>query len=1717
MTCQLVRLDFVDAKRMLSCFMVFVLISGVLASIPLIKSQGTQPTISGSVTPTFGNTTTEFNFTANYSDADNELGYVNVVIDGIEHNMSKTDESDTDYTDGAFFYYTCTLNSSIHSYYFECSDGNTIVKTETFSGPIMNVSGNPWFHAGGDLSYSIAYTGEQVQLSFTIANEHPPIPSNYFDLGLYLDIVRIDSGLGSLVWLNISLNYSLCPYTLGFNESTITLMYWNGTSWCSPLEKGIDKNSKIVWANYTFIPIISLQALRENIPPTVSVVNIIPSISEFGMPISFAGSGNDADGDTIVEYNWRSSIDGFISSLPVFTKRTLSVGEHIIYFKVKDSNGSWSAEETYSLIITQSDDWLGFGHDQYHTGNNTVEGIQPPITNATIWSKTIDSSSLIRSQPTVCNGLVYFGTLSPLSSIIALYESNGSIAWSANKGQIFGSVAVIGDKLYALTKYPDSTLYCLNSLTGEQNWSYKIPNELDVKGSPVIVNGLVYFGAYGNDSADTLFAIDANTGSKVWSVNTGSGITSTVAVSYGKVIAAMSNGNICAYNQNNGSLIWTSHIDEKILDSSPVVSDGIIYVGSNSSMHALYESNGTEIWNFSSCTGVTGTATVAYDTVYFSGLDQTIYALNKWTGSLIWSLYLGQFTTNAFAYSTGYLYGSTYELQTSTSHSVFAINCTTGTIAWYYNTTSGSQSSPSIAHGKMFVSTSLGTVTAFSPLADLRVESIRVSDSKPHVGQHVNVSAILSNVGNSLVYTKVAFYLDSVSQPNLISIVNVSVGTGENAEVNIDFEVPIGTHQIIARLESSIPEDINMSNDQASISLISITDDLGWRTLGQGPARLGNTISEVPMGNTSTWIYEDLTSKITVASPVVSNGKVIFGMGSSIRCLALSNGSLLWNHASPSAVSATPTVVHGVIYYVTASGHVCALDEDDGNLIWQSRVSTNALTVSPLVVEGKVIVGGMSPILYALREVDGSIAWTYGTLSNITSAASYHNGFAYFGTEDGILKSVKVSDGSPHWNFSSGQGAIRSAPVIVDDGNVRIYFGTDGGFLLGLDVNGNSIFIENIGEPIRGSPAYYDGKLYFASGCSNLYAYDISTEGQHVKAWNVSFNITPCEIDRYICASPAIANNTLFIGVDRLYSINASTGAINWLGLESGGGNVTWNYISPAISNGMVFAGSDHCLYAYGNPMKIPPSAVVSWPSKNRFRVNESITFPVTASDENGNITKINWSFGDGYFAENQYSLPTVVASQTHAYRYAGNYTVVVTVYDSEGLNRSYSMDIVVVNNSKPVLSQGKADKLIAEINDNIVFSVIYEDADNDPPAQMLLHIKNKSNSTDKTCIMQEVNASDINFADGKEYYFTLSKTSIPMMETTDTWFNFTASDGYDNTTLQCNEKLRVMTLETFSGTLKELVVQFYHTGETGETKPNYAMVLKTYTPGTGELPNDKNMTAIKTTGYAIEIGIPEEDWDWMNISLKYNLTSTNVNETTLYIVWLKDYGTDQGWKELSGDNKGINFENHTVWTNISCSRARNLGLPIEPGSDIVILIVGKIVEKPNNPPIAKYRVSTPRPEVGKEVVFYATDSYDADENDTPQLRYFWHFMGESDEPEGKIITHIFNKTGNYSVMLTVIDPAGAQSTVTIFITVVEQYSQPILLMLVIIVVAVLAAILFIPYGEKKEEKEEKIPKYEEEDETEPPEEEDEIQEDDEVKKSTTLKEEKKKELMKKN
>ena len=90
-----------------------------------------------------------------------------------------------------------------------------------------------------------------------------------------------------------------------------------------------------------------------NVIPAAEILFVTPEEAvQYRNTVEFSGTGTDGDG-FLTEYSWRSSLDGHLSSLEEFTKEAgeLSVGEHIIFFRVRDDAGAWSPEASASLTI----------------------------------------------------------------------------------------------------------------------------------------------------------------------------------------------------------------------------------------------------------------------------------------------------------------------------------------------------------------------------------------------------------------------------------------------------------------------------------------------------------------------------------------------------------------------------------------------------------------------------------------------------------------------------------------------------------------------------------------------------------------------------------------------------------------------------------------------------------------------------------------------------------------------------------------------------------------------------------------------------------------------------------------------------------------------------------------------------------------------------------------------------------------------------------------------------------------------------------------------------------------------------------------------------------------------------------------------------------------------------------------------------------------------
>ncbi len=90
--------------------------------------------------------------------------------------------------------------------------------------------------------------------------------------------------------------------------------------------------------------------LSVEIVPTAFIDSISPNPAIQGQSVTFNGHGVDGNG-IINGHNWRSSIDGQLSSSATVSKANLSPGTHTIYYKVQDNAGVWSSEVSAQLIV----------------------------------------------------------------------------------------------------------------------------------------------------------------------------------------------------------------------------------------------------------------------------------------------------------------------------------------------------------------------------------------------------------------------------------------------------------------------------------------------------------------------------------------------------------------------------------------------------------------------------------------------------------------------------------------------------------------------------------------------------------------------------------------------------------------------------------------------------------------------------------------------------------------------------------------------------------------------------------------------------------------------------------------------------------------------------------------------------------------------------------------------------------------------------------------------------------------------------------------------------------------------------------------------------------------------------------------------------------------------------------------------------------------------
>jgi len=219
-----------------------------------------------------------------------------------------------------------------------------------------------------------------------------------------------------------------------------------------------------------------------------------------------------------------------------------------------------------------------------------------------------------------------------------------------------------------------------------------------------------------------------------------------------------------------------------------------------------------------------------------------------------------------------------------------------------------------------------------------------------------------------------------------------------------------------------------------------------------------------------------------------------------------------------------------------------------GGVKWKFTAGGPIVT-SPTIADGVVYIAAMDGHLYAIDEETGKEKWNFKSRMPIASSAAIANGMAYFVSSAGSLAAIDIATGKPKWVLPTEYERKFEAKN-----------------LHGLPSPAQTI--PDAWDLFTSSPSVANGKVYFGSGDSNVYAVDAQSG---VLQWKFATKDV-------VHSSPAVVNNTVYIGSwdSYLYAIDADTGLEKW-SFKSGEDPVIHNQVgfqsSPAVVDGVVYIG----------------------------------------------------------------------------------------------------------------------------------------------------------------------------------------------------------------------------------------------------------------------------------------------------------------------------------------------------------------------------------------------------------------------------------------------------------------------------------------------------------------------------------------------------------------
>jgi hypothetical protein len=161
--------------------------------------------------------------------------------------------------------------------------------------------------------------------------------------------------------------------------------------------------------------------------PEAKIDSIVPDTANQGETITFNGHGISSEG-IVVGYQWRSSLDGDISQMSSFVKSSLSVGTHVMFFRVLDNKGNWSGEDQRTITVVPGKKVLPPIIDYFNTEPGRIS-----LGSSSILSWHVTGATVVNIEPDIGNvAMTGNSKVSPgLSTMYTLTAVNEGIQSSA--------------------------------------------------------------------------------------------------------------------------------------------------------------------------------------------------------------------------------------------------------------------------------------------------------------------------------------------------------------------------------------------------------------------------------------------------------------------------------------------------------------------------------------------------------------------------------------------------------------------------------------------------------------------------------------------------------------------------------------------------------------------------------------------------------------------------------------------------------------------------------------------------------------------------------------------------------------------------------------------------------------------------------------------------------------------------------------------------------------------------------------------------------------------------------------------------------------------------------------------------------------------------------------------------------------------------------------